>query len=473
MSFRFGADGTANSRVSRTGGAPDPQAAGGWTVCGWWYLSADRNDFSTLIRLHASSGSTTRLNLATKTDGTTPAVFTPGNTAGVAGVDQFTVGAWLFVAVTQSGTTATIYTCTPGGTMHSATGTSSGGSAPDGYTIGGRAASDNTEWFNGRARCVRQWTTVLTAAELAAERDSFTAVKTGAYSDHPLATGTDLSDASGNSRTLTAGSVAGTTEADPPIGTSFTDSGTATITLGGSGTQARTAAAAGTADAALTAAGTSSAARSGNGSAVLTLGAAGAAQTQRAAAGTADALLSASGTAAKATADAGSAALQLGATGAATRVTVDAGSAALQLAATGIAARQTSDAGNAAIGLGGDGIHLHVAAAAGTADLVLQATGTVDSGSDQQAGAAVLILDATGVHTTARAATGPAQLLLDASSSGTMSAVRAAAGAAVLQLAATGVVSGEQRDITVTAVLLPSRFTARLLPSRIKVKEVG
>jgi hypothetical protein len=33
-------------------------------------------------------------------------------------------------------------------------------------------------------------------------------------------------------------------------------------------------------------------------------------------------------------------------------------------------------------------------------------------------------------------------------------------------LVATGVVSGEQRDITVTAVLLPGRFTTRLLPSR-------
>jgi hypothetical protein len=225
MSFRFGADATGNARVSRTGGAPDPQGAGGWTVCGWWYLSADRNDFSTMIRLHSGSGSTTRLTLATKTDGTTPAVFTPGNTGGVSGVDALTVGSWLFIAVVQSGTTATIYTCTSvGGTLHSASGTSSGGSAPDGYTIGGRAASDSTEWFNGRGRFVRQWSGVqLTPTEVGAERDSTTAVKAGAYSDHPLATGTDLSDVSGNTRTLTAGSVAGTTEADPPIGTSAVD----------------------------------------------------------------------------------------------------------------------------------------------------------------------------------------------------------------------------------------------------------
>ncbi|MEV6905159.1 LamG-like jellyroll fold domain-containing protein [Amycolatopsis sp. NPDC051372] len=233
MSFRFGADGTGDSRVSRSGGAPDPQAAGGWTLCGWWYLSADRNDFSTMFRSHAASGSTTRLTLATKTDGTTPAVFTPGNTAGVAGVDPFTVGSWLFIAVVQSGTTATIYTCTPGGTMHSASGTSSGGSAPDGYSIGGRSSSDASEWFNGRGRCVRQWATTLTPTELAAERDSLAAaVKAGSYVDHPLATGADLSDISGNSRTLTAGTAAGTTEADPPIGTSVADTSASLRTYG-------------------------------------------------------------------------------------------------------------------------------------------------------------------------------------------------------------------------------------------------
>ncbi|WP_410633390.1 hypothetical protein [Amycolatopsis sp. cmx-4-83] len=494
MSFRFGADSTANSRVTRTGGAPDPQGAGGWTMCGWFYLSVDRNDFSTMFRAHASSGSTTRLTLATKTDGTSPAIFTPGNTGGVAGVDVFTGGAWLFIAIVQSGTTATIYTCTPGGTMHSASGTSSGGSAPDGYTIGGRSSSDSTEYFSGRARCVRQWSGVqLTSTELAAERDSFTAVKTGTYSDHPLATGTDLSDASGNSRTLTAGSVSGTTEADPPIGTSFTDAGTATLTLGASGTQGRTAAAAGTADAALAATGTSTAVRAGSGTAAMALGAAGTTQALRAAAGTADALLSASGTATHLTGDAGASTSQLGASGTATRTTADAGTSALQLGASGAAARQAADAGTAVLTLAAAGAALHLATAIGAADLAVQATGTVDSGSDQQSGTAVLILDATGAHSAIRAAAGAAVLTLDASgtgqpvlpildsgtatllldASGPSAAIRTAAGDAVMQLAATGVVFGEQRDITVTAVLLPSRFSARLLPSRWHVQEAS
>lgn len=233
----------ANDRLSRSGGAPDPQTA--FTVCGWFYLSVDRDDFSTLIRLHASSGSTTRITLATGSSGTLPAVFTPGNTSGVLGVDSFTVGAWLFVAVTQTGTTATIYTCTPGGTMHSASGTSSGGSAPDGYTIFGRSSSDASEWFNGRAACVRLWSAVLNSTELAAERDSFTAIRTtNLYADYRLAdAATALNDSGPGGRTLTAGSTAVTTEADPPIGTSaadtltgvrvgqFTDTTTATVVL--------------------------------------------------------------------------------------------------------------------------------------------------------------------------------------------------------------------------------------------------
>jgi hypothetical protein len=356
----------ANDRLTRTGGAPDPQT--GFTVCGWFYLSVDRDDFSTLIRLHASSGSTTRLTLATGSSGTLPAVFTPGNTSGVLGVDSFTVGAWMFVAVTQTGTTATIYTCTPGGTMHSASGTSSGGSAPDGYTIFGRSSSDASEWFNGRGACVRLWSTVLTGTELAA-----------------------------------------------------------------------------------------------------------------------------SGTAIRAAADAAAAVLQLAAGGAATHSAADADTATMQLAASGAAAHQAAAAGVGALGLGADGGYLHLATAAGGADLALQASGTVGSGSGQQSGTAVLALDVAGAHTAVRAAAAAAVLVLDASGSGqellpvvdsgaatlalgatgAAAAARAAEGTAALQLVASGVVSGEHRDITITARLLPSRFSTRLLPPRITVKEAA
>jgi hypothetical protein len=220
MSNRFDA---ASDRVSRAGGSPDPQTA--FTICGWFYLSVNRADFSTLARIHASSGSTTRLTLATNTGGLRPAVFTPGNTGGVLAVDSFSVGAWLWVAVTQSSTTAIIYTCTSaGGTLNSASGTSSGGAAPDGYTFGGRSSSDASEWFNGRAAYVRLWSVVLNTTELAAERDSTVPVKTASlYADYPLTVFTDLTDHSGNARNLTAGSTSTTTEADPPLGTFVTD----------------------------------------------------------------------------------------------------------------------------------------------------------------------------------------------------------------------------------------------------------
>jgi hypothetical protein len=223
MSVRFDA---ANDRVTRTGGAPDPQS--GFTICGWYYVSVNRSDNSTLARIHAASGATTRFNLATDTGGLRPCVFTPGNTGGVQGVDSFTVGAWMWVAVTQTGTTAIIYTCTSvGGTLHSASGASSGGAAPDGYTFGGRSTSDALEWFNGRAQYVRLWSAALNTTELALERDSTIPVKTASlYADYPLSVFTDLTDHSGNTRNLTAGASSTTTEADaPPVsgGTTLLD----------------------------------------------------------------------------------------------------------------------------------------------------------------------------------------------------------------------------------------------------------
>jgi hypothetical protein len=285
----------ATDRMSRSGGAPDPQA--GFTLCGWFYLSVDRDDFSTMARLHASSGGTTRLTVATGPSGTTPAVFTPGNTSGIIGVDSFTVGSWLWVAVTQTGTTATLYTYSPGGTLNSTSGTASGGAAPDGYTIFGRSPSDASEWFNGRGACVRLWATVLTAGELPAERDSFTAVKTaGLYADYRLATASDLADHSGNGRDLTPGSTSVTTEDDPPLGTTVTDAGTATLTLTATGTATKTMTAAGTAGLVLTADGVSLPVRAGAGSAVLTLSAAGTAARVAAGSGTATLTLVATGT---------------------------------------------------------------------------------------------------------------------------------------------------------------------------------
>lgn len=229
MSLRSDA---ASDRVSYTA-SPPPDPATAFTATFWARLRVDRDDFSTMMRLHASSGSTTRVTLATNSSGTVPAVFSPGNTSGIIGSDALVVDQWRMIAVTVSGTGATggrVYTRTIGGTTNVTTGQVSGGSAPDGITLFGRSISDASEWFNGGLAHVRIWSAVLTQSEIEAEWDSTTPVRAAnLWSAWSLAT--DLTDASGNGRTLSAGTTALTVEDDPPTmqGTDVTGSGAASF----------------------------------------------------------------------------------------------------------------------------------------------------------------------------------------------------------------------------------------------------
>jgi hypothetical protein len=225
----------ATDRFSYTAANP-PNPSAGFTVTLWAYLSVDRNDFSTLLRLHSGSGGSTTLNLATGGSGETPCIFSPGNTGGVVGGRPLVVGQWSRVAVTVTGTTGIIYVAdTKVGATTSATGTVSGGSAPTGLTFAGRSAGDGTEWFNGRLAYARLWSSVLTQAQIEAEWLSTTPIITSnGWAAYPLTVHTDLTDHSGNGRNLVAGSTALTTEADPPLATLVT--GTVSAPLGGLGT---------------------------------------------------------------------------------------------------------------------------------------------------------------------------------------------------------------------------------------------
>lgn len=215
----------ATDRVSYTASAP-PDTATAFTAAFWAYLSTDQSANETLFRLHASSGSTTRLTVATNSGGTTPNLFTPGNTGGVSCGTALGTGAWCRIACTCSGTSGTAYGASgAAGATTSGTGTVSGGSTPDGITLYGRSASDSTEWFSGRIAFFRIWAAVLTQAEIEKEWMSPVHVRTtNLWSDWPLLGGTpgvggaiDLSDISGNGRNLVAGSTALSPEDDAPI----------------------------------------------------------------------------------------------------------------------------------------------------------------------------------------------------------------------------------------------------------------
>jgi hypothetical protein len=218
----------ATDRVSYTA-SPPPAPATAFTVCFWARLRVDRDDFSTMLRLHSSSGGSTTVNLATGSSGTTPVVVSPGNTGGIVGADALAVDTWRMIAVTIAGTGATggkIYTKSIGGSTNVVTGQVSGGATPDGITLFGRSVGDATEWFNGGLAYVRIWSAVLSQAEIEAEWASATIVRTsGVWANWPMLT--NILDISGNGRHLSAGSTALSTEDDPPLAANVTGSAAA------------------------------------------------------------------------------------------------------------------------------------------------------------------------------------------------------------------------------------------------------
>ncbi len=208
MAVRFDA---ATDRVSYLGATDVPAT---YTATMWVYLSVDQNTFSTFFRIWTTAIATV-VTVATDADGTSgPSYFT--GSGSISNTTNFVVGEWRKVAITRTGSTGQIMVNTVGGTTEVDSGSVST-NVPDGLTIGSRAENDGNEWWNGRVAQVRLWDTVLTQGQIETEWASTAPVVTsGLWADWPLAVHTDLNDASGNGRHLTAGSTATTTEADPP-----------------------------------------------------------------------------------------------------------------------------------------------------------------------------------------------------------------------------------------------------------------
>lgn len=234
MAIRFNA---ATDRISYSGTVPDPSA--GFTLLGWAYVAVDRDDFSTMARLHASSGASTTATFASGSEGLGgPGYFTGGGS--VTNGTGFTVGAWRKVAISCTGTTGRCYVATDGGATEADSGTVGGAASPTGITLGGRSPVDGTEWFNGRLAYWRFYSAELTQVEIETEWASAVPVRTAnLWADWPIETDSDLTDHSGNGRHLTAGSTAVTTEDGPPITTTITGTLAAdlpALTTSGAGT---------------------------------------------------------------------------------------------------------------------------------------------------------------------------------------------------------------------------------------------
>lgn len=211
MSIRFD---VATDRITyQSANPPDPVL--GFTLTCWAYISVQQAAQATMARLFNGSG--TVVAFATDTDGVTgPGYYTFNGAVAVSG--SMTVGAWRKLAISCSGTTGNVFSAPVSGATVTASGTIGGNDVPTGITLGGRGPSDGVEWWDGRLTYVRVWSRQLSQTEIETEWASSAAVSaTNLWADWQLPTAGDLSDHSGNGRTLTAGSTAVTTEADPPV----------------------------------------------------------------------------------------------------------------------------------------------------------------------------------------------------------------------------------------------------------------
>ncbi|UKD55170.1 LamG domain-containing protein [Amycolatopsis sp. FU40] len=217
----------ATDRVSLSS-APSPTA---WTIGGWAQIvSAAASSFNPSIRLHSGSGGNTAWILGFKgSNGRNVAVYSASNPSGLIGA-EIALNTWVYIAATlgAAGACSFYYGTTPG-SLTKITGTVASGVTPDGLTFFGRSPSDGSEWLNGALAYWRIWTAVLTDAEIAAESQSATPVRTGAWASWDFAAAA-LTDGSGNSRTLAAGTTPLAADTDPPLGGTQNATLTATAT---------------------------------------------------------------------------------------------------------------------------------------------------------------------------------------------------------------------------------------------------
>lgn len=187
------------------------------TICGWFKVNAaSASSFNAMWRLSLSSGDSTTWILSFRgTNGRTPTLYSPSNTTGIAAPEQ-TLDTYVFLAATLSGTAAQLlYGNTPG-SLTKVTGTVAASNTPDTLCVFGRSTGDATEWLDGTAAHLRIWTAVLSDAEIAAESQSATPVRTAnAWSNWAFAAAA-LTD-SVAARNLTAGSTALTSATDPAL----------------------------------------------------------------------------------------------------------------------------------------------------------------------------------------------------------------------------------------------------------------
>lgn len=187
------------------------------TVCGWSYMVADRNDYSTIFSFDnfpVGAGGTS-FSFQTQSDGTDLGLY---NGSASVGSRTLSPGQWFFWAVTLASDERSFvwYHANQGDeSLYSASGTLAALAGSLRHTIGNNGYS---EWLDGRFAYIREWSAILDSAELLAEMGSATPVRTtNLWASNPLLVHTDLTDTTGNGRSFTGGGTL-TTEDGPDLG---------------------------------------------------------------------------------------------------------------------------------------------------------------------------------------------------------------------------------------------------------------
>lgn len=210
MSVRFVSN--SDGYLSTTGQPTSPA----YTFTFWTYLSVDQNTYTIILQLHDALATTNAMMFGTDADGTTLGLFDRDSATVFASQVAATIGTWYQVGIVVNGGTTTLYTAPAGGSV-----TTWSGAVTWATTFGNIDISSIGNGLNGRVAAFKMWDAALTSTEVSAELAQFDPLRvSNLLRYHPFHVA-EITDYSDNGNTLTAGSTATTTEADPPIAGAF------------------------------------------------------------------------------------------------------------------------------------------------------------------------------------------------------------------------------------------------------------
>lgn len=203
---RFSADGQDYTRALALG------TQANLTVCCWFKISVDRNDYSTLFSIDNGTGDNWLVQAGA--DGTTVATVFDATTQ--QGIGSVTTGVWYWLMLTTVGTTGNIYYRTDGQPGLTTVAVSGATASVNAATLRLGESPWGAEWLNGCLNAVKVWNRGgFTLAEAFVESCQYAPASTqNLVAYYPLQR-PEVLDCSGRGQTL-AGSGA-TYEDGPPI----------------------------------------------------------------------------------------------------------------------------------------------------------------------------------------------------------------------------------------------------------------